>query len=320
MGDLVWNELSTTDCVDRGGAQLVLNSAQARIQMAGLVELMRIWAQAGQPRVIRIPNAIVTLAPGYTLDQWRNDRLVSRDERQLFRLYASRRPELEDVLDDIRDRATISEMLCEGRMAQGLLAAWLIAGVAVSWDTHPLWREPNVLCTLHELRQVDDLLERRVEVPHASQAIHLNAWLTARASERDRYLFDGPSVLAKAAEWLPALRFVGSALDQLPDWAPNREGWPFVLRALCQLQDLCTSWGEHPFPHERISSPCSPEGTRVDNNADLRAAREFLCEDGKRRYFTWHIKHYKLNLRIHYDTDDRSRLVRIAYIGTHLPL
>ncbi len=320
MPDLVWNELSTINFLDPTRPPYAENPAQARSLMDGLVEMMRKWAQAGQPRVIRIPDSIITLAPGYSLAQWRNDPLADRDQRQLFRLYSARRPELADVLDDIRDRADISEMLCEGHIAQGLLAAWLVAGVAVSWDSHPLWCQPMIGCLLHELDPLENLIERRVEVSHASQARHIDSWLTARVSERDQYLLNGPSVLQTAAEWLPNLRFVGSALVQLPEWGTNREGWPFVLRSICQLQDLCASWGNQPFPHDSISSPCSPEGTCVDNNAQLRAFREFFCEDGKCRYFTWHIKHYKLNLRIHYDPDNRSRLVRIAHIGDHMPL
>jgi hypothetical protein len=320
MPDLVWNELSITDFLDPAEPPWAQNIPQARAFMERLVDVMRTWARAGQPRVIRIPTSLVNLAPGYSLDQWRNDSRADRDQRQLFRLYASRRPELADVLDAIRDRADVSEMLCEGRVTQGLLAAWLTDGVAVSWDTHPLWRRSAISCVLRELGPVDDLLERRVEVWHASRPEQIESWLATRVSEREQHLLDGPSVLQFAAEWLPALRFVGSALNQLPNWAPNRQGWPFVLRSICQLQDICTSWGDHPFPHDRLSSPCTPEASRVDDNADLRSAREFTCEDGERRYFTWHIKHYKLNLRIHYDPDDRVRIVRIAHIGGHLPL
>lgn len=320
MPDLVWNELSIINLLDPISPLWAKNPADARCRMECLVELMRKWAMAGQPRVIRIPNSIIMLAPGYSLDQWRNDSLASRDQRQLFRLYATRRPELTEVLQEIRDRADISQMLCEGHSVQGLLAAWLVGGIAVSWDTHSLWGQTVIDCILHELGPSGDLLERHADVPHASEVGHIDFWLSARASQRDQYLLDGPLVLQLAAEWLPALRFVGSALHQLPQWASNREGWPFVLRALCQLQDLCTKWGDHPFPHDQISSPCSPEAARVDNSPQLRSTREFVCEDGKPRYFTWHIKHYKLNLRIHYDPDDRLRIVRVAHIGGHLPL
>jgi hypothetical protein len=320
MPDLVWNELSIINFLDPTARLSAQNVPEARAYMERLIDVMRTWAQAGQPRVIRIPDSIGILAPGYSLDQWRNDAQADRDQRLLFRLYSTRKPELADVLNDIRGRADISEMLCEGNVAQGLLAAWLLAGVAVSWDTHPLWQESLIGCILHEIGPTDNLLERRVEVPNASEAEHINSWLSARALERDQYLLDGASILQASAEWLPGLRFVGPAVDQLPDWSPNREGWPFVLRALCQLQDLCDSWGKHPFRHESISSPCSPESSRVYDNLQLRAAREFICEDGQRRYFSWHIKHYKLNLRIHYDPDDNTHLVRVGYIGRHLPL
>jgi hypothetical protein len=248
MPDLVWNELSIIDFLDPAARLWAQNAPQARAYMERLIDVMRTWAQAGHPRVIRIPNSIGALAPGYSLDQWRNDSQADRDQRQLFRLYATRRPELADVLDDIRGRADVSEMLCEGHVAQGLLAAWLVAGVAVSWDTHPLWRQSLIGCILHEVGPVDNLLERRVEVSNASQAKHINSWLITRVSERDQHLPDGSSILQAATEWLPGLRFVGSAVEQLPDWSPSREGWPFVLRALCQLQDLCGSWGQHPFP------------------------------------------------------------------------
>src|SRR5258708_27837261 len=91
------------------------------------------------------------------------------------------------------------------------------------------------------------------------------------------------------------------------------------LRSLCHLKDLCATWGDHPFPHANISSPCSPENSRIDTNDGLRSHREFVCEDGQLRYFTWHIKHYKLNLRVHYNPDEQLRVVRICHIGSHLP-
>src|SRR5690348_6875363 len=99
MPDLVWNELSITDFLDPAGPPWAQNAPQARAHMERLIDVIRTWAQAGQPRVIRIPSSIVALAPGYSLDQWRNDPQADRDQRQLFRLYSARRPELADVLD-----------------------------------------------------------------------------------------------------------------------------------------------------------------------------------------------------------------------------
>lgn len=322
MPDLVWNELSVVNLLSPGSPIGAGQAARVRSHMAQLVALMRVWAQAGLPRVIRIPLSIATseLAPGYSLQQWRNDPQIDRDQRQLFRLYSARTPELEDVLEEVRARGDVAEMHCEGRAARGLLAAWLLDGVSVSWDTHPVWRQANVRCVLHELGPAGDLVERPVEVPNAAYEQHIVSWLSTRRLERERHLADGRTVLERCAEWLPALRFVGSSPAQLLEWAPNREGWPFVLRSLCQLQDVCAVWGNNPFPHASISSPCSPEGSRVSSNDYLRSHREFVCEDGELRYFSWHVKHYKLNLRIHYHPDEQLRIVRIGYIGGHLPL
>src|ERR1051326_6100162 len=265
MPDLVWNELSITNLgIDISGV-LADNPAKVRIYMERLVALMRIWSQAGLSRVIRIPLPVITadLAPGYSLQQWRNDPTVDHDQKQLFRRYSTKTPELEDVLADVRIRGDISEMLCEGHSAQGLLAACLLDGVAVSWDSCPIWRKAKIACLLHAIGTASDLVERVVEIPHAACEEHIRAWLSTRQLQRDQYLIDGPNILKLSTEWLPNVRFVGSAVDQLPEWAPNREGWPFVLRSICQLQDLCAGWGDHPFPHSGISSPCSPEGSRV---------------------------------------------------------
>jgi hypothetical protein len=290
--------------------------------MEQMVGVMRAWAQAGLPRVIRIPASIATsnLAPGYSLQQWRNDPQADRDQRQLFRLYAARTPELQDALDEVIARGEVSEMRCEDRRGQGFLAAWLLDGLAVSWNTHPRWNKTSVLCSLCELGLAGDLVERRVEVPNAACVEHVESWLAVRRLDRERRFSDGRTILEQSAEWFPALRFVGPALEQILEWTPHREGWPFVLHSLCQLQDICAVWGNHPFPHADISSRCSPEGSRVATNDFLRSHREFICEDGELRYFTWHIKHYKLNLRIHYAPDERLRVVRIGHIGGHLPL
>jgi hypothetical protein len=290
--------------------------------MSQLVSVMRAWSSAGGSRTIRIPStvALTNLAPGYTLHQWRNDPETERDQKTLFRLFSTRSPELEDVLDEVREAGIGSELLFEGRAAQGLLAGWLLGGLAVSWRTGSIWDRHSLSCYLTEIGPEAELVKRTVEVSHAARPEHANAWFATWKLELDQSRLDGQAILAAGNELFPALRFVGSAARQLVSWGPNRDGWPFVLRAFRQLQTLCAEWGDHPFAHEKISSPCSPESSRVDENPTLRSYREFVCEDGVSRYFTWHIKHYKLNLRLHYHCDESIRIVRIGHIGDHLPL
>ena len=98
-------------------------------------------------------------------------------------------------------------------------------------------------------------------------------------------------------------------------FAGSRQGWTFVLRSICKLQDACEDWSSDPFAHKQISPDSSPESQRIWDNKDLRQHREFVCEDGKTRYMSWHIKQRGQNLRIHYDPDAAHRIVRIGHIG-----
>src|SRR5258708_348099 len=107
MPDLVWNELSVVDFRKTAAPPFAQNSAQARNYMDQMVGVMRAWSQAGLPRVLRIPLPITTadLAPGYRLQQWRNDPQADRDQQRLVRLYAHRTPALRDLLGEACERS-----------------------------------------------------------------------------------------------------------------------------------------------------------------------------------------------------------------------
>ncbi|MBL8229404.1 MAG: hypothetical protein JNL98_13030 [Bryobacterales bacterium] len=289
--------------------------------MRRMVEVMVEWGKAGFPRVIRIPiAAAANIAPDYSFFQWRNDPAVEREERQLFRLWAARIPETEDVLPDIQRRLQISEVQWQGRRAEGLLAAVLLDGVALSWETDPVWSAQKVDCTLVQLEGDGCLETQPVSVPNLCRANQVVDLLSMLRPEADSLFRDGASLIESAAQVLPHLRFVGDAPAQLRTWTAAQEGWGFVVRALLQLEQLCAEWRTGQFPNRSLSAPCTPEGERVRNNRGLKAYREFVCEDGKLRFFSWHLKHYALNLRIHYDPDEVGRIVRIGHIGSHLPL
>ena len=136
------------------------------------------------------------------------------------------------------------EMSVGGLPAHGILAAWLLDGLSISWLTDPRWSQSKVEAILHELASGANVETQPVEVDNAATASHIDAFVE---SLRIKHLVDGPAILHNAERFLPLVRFVGSASSQLNNWNPGSTGWTFVLRSICKIQDVCSRWGSEPF-------------------------------------------------------------------------
>src|SRR5882724_10026733 len=134
MNELVLNELSLVRF--RGGGQQCAadNRDEARTWMSALVQTLTEASSVGFPRSLRTTSEFLyqDLAPGYSLIHWRNDQAVNRDERRLFNLYSAKSPLLDGVLREVVDRFNGCQARFDGVETAGLLASFVLDGLAVS--------------------------------------------------------------------------------------------------------------------------------------------------------------------------------------------
>lgn len=79
---------------------------------------------------------------------------------------------------------------------------------------------------------------------------------------------------------------------------------------------MAARWRKGGFDYHQLH-PASGEGkATMDRYGD---ERNFLCPDGQKRTFEWHLKGLPNAWRIHIWADSHSRKILIGYVGRHLP-
>jgi len=107
---------------------------------------------------------------------------------------------------------------------------------------------------------------------------------------------------------LPNIRFCDDAEAALSTAQQHDQAFSWMRRCLFELNDCCRRWSGGPFPHEELRCKPTPESESISNNPELRRLRTFVCPDGAKRYFQWHLKNFGRNLRLHYFPMKRKEL------------
>ncbi len=319
MLELVVNELSFRDL--NGHCSAAPDVYSARVWMSQLTGTIRTARQMGFGTTIRTEKgfAELELSPGYSLPQWRNDPAVNRDERLFFSSITAKSPHLDDVLDEIAETAELAEVRVAELSSAGLLAALLLDAVAVSWPSDGIWGTHLLAAEFHELSLDGELMEREVEIRHASGPEH---WARHRAwieQGQRALLTNGEELWAKSRELFPYLEFCGNAEAQIRALTGNERYYDWVVRCFTLANLQCSRWKAGLFPHLLLPGPATGESNSVHQDPRLRELRVFRMVSGQPRMFEHHMKNNAENKRIHYFADDARRKVCIAYLGDHLP-
>jgi len=322
MSQLIWNDLSIVRHREHPPTPIAADVAAARSYMESFTAILQAWLAKKLPPRLVLTNEMEAspLAPGYLLPQWRADREVNRDSRQLFSIFATKSSAAVGLGIFTTVPSGMAELRVDNVSSIALLLAHLNGYLAVSWPSDVSWNEPLLRVIVSELDEDVALQVQEISIPHASCSAHIDQYFDQLNIDRIKSLTSGNKILESANIFLPQLIFVGQALKTLSSWDPSEKGWNWMIRTLCSLNDVCTKWQTSTFPHDQINTKCSPESIGVWNNPTLRASRTFIFEDGQPRYCEWHAKQMGQNLRLHYSPDNDLRRVRVAYIGDHLPL
>ena len=321
MNDLVVNELSFRRFRERDQPCAAANRAEACIWMSTFVRTLAELASINPSRILRTLEefSYQELAPDYSVVQWRNDRQVNRDERELFRLYTTKSPLLNDVLEQIVQRERGCEAKFEGIEAKGLLVAFLLDSLSVSLPSDPAWQTARLSVSILELDEGGDPILTDEIILHAASPECVRELAPLFEVRIRDHAASGRDIVEHKGMLLPKLRFCGNVEETLIGMGPNDPGFAWVRRSLLELNDHCRTWVEGEFRHSMLRGSPAPESQSVDDNDDLRRLRLFACADGKERYFRWHMKNKSLNLRLHYFPKNDEHIVLIGYIGPHLP-
>ena len=264
------------------------------------------------------------LSLDYPMGAWFGDNSVSRDERDFVLAYATQysfiRPYDEDLRDD--ENFQSGKLAFEGKLgsdkAQGLGFAYLLKGLALSilseqcWDTAWL----NLDCFEWD-PEYQKFVEKSETLRHVARSRHLTdihvSWIEERIRASVR---TGSELLQRASILFPNLVFCKGARKQIEDSAASSMPLPSVLEHLFELEKLANAWEQGEFNYQNIHN-ASPESPSTLGRFGQQ--RSFVCPDGQRRLFSWHLKSLPNPWRIHIQADSRQKKILIGYVGRHLP-
>ncbi len=312
--EMVFNELSL-----RSPAS---NVEEARQWMTQFISLVIAMTKQGVGRVLRTdPDfQIAKLAPDYSLVNWRNDNEVSREERQFFRALVTKAPYLAD-LPRIQQTSLASEFFHQGRKslqpALGLGYAYLLEAVAVSLPSAKRWQHPSIQIE-HRWIEVDESIHsEQVEVKHGCHPDHVTThqdWITKRLQTS---VCDGIDLWERRDSLFPALSFCESVASTIKEFSSGSMALRQVVKRLFELEIYCKNWQAGGFEPDKLPCKVSPESqTTLEQYGQERA---FICPDGVRRIFSWHVRLTPGAWRIHFLPEPSTRRIIIGYIGPHLP-
>jgi hypothetical protein len=322
--DQVVNELSFRRFREQGVTYIAQTRAEARRFMASFVQTLVATGGIGLPKSLRAMESfnVVQLSADYNVAQWRNDEEVEIDSRRLLRSYTTKSPFLNGVVKSLAEEARGCEVRFENVNAEGLLAAYMLDGLAISLPSDDAWKPPELDITVSRLTESEDGFQtHRDRILHCSSPEAAKYHVSEVDRRRNNAVTTGRDLVEQRDRILPNLIYCGDGKveQELLTVGFNDPRFTWVKRCLFELNDLSFKCLHGEFRHHDLRGNASPESESVKRNDQLRAMRTFKCDDGRDRFFDWHLKHYGLNYRLYYIPDTARGVVLIGYIGPHLP-
>ncbi|HWS85247.1 MAG TPA: hypothetical protein VN207_13415 [Ktedonobacteraceae bacterium] len=90
-----------------------------------------------------------------------------------------------------------------------------------------------------------------------------------------------------------------------------------IQKKLQELDSFCVDWLDGPFDPQKIAGKITNESQATLHTHGKE--RTFLCPDGEKRLFSWHMRLTPGAWRIYFHPTTYEQELIIGYIGRHLP-
>lgn len=264
------------------------------------------------------------LSHNYPMHAWFHDRGVSREEQEFLLTYATQynfiQPFDIDLTDDedFQSNQLLFDAKFEGEKAEGLGYAHLLNGLAVSMLSESSWDTPRLSLECEELNpESGEIEEERVVLRHVSRVQHVSedhaAWVEKRIIDGIK---TGTDLLRMVNARFPGMVFCDNARKQVENLTESSVQLPRVRDRLFELGQIVEGWKRGGFNYHQIHNASDESPSTKSRYGDRR---RFVCPDGQRRLFSWHLKGLPFMWRIYIRALQEERYVLIGYVGKHLP-
>ncbi len=265
------------------------------------------------------------LAPGYRIEQWRNDRTVDMEIKRRFRSMLNR----SGAYNSEEFRREHEEMLCaefqleesplEDKVSIGCQLAYVLDGVAVSFLTDDYWKQPAIKGIYRSLQDTGEIEEEEAEIPNVSCKENIEQFSSNHQKQTDKQnrnqFKSGVDILEHRKELFPNLLFCGSALKQLQHDIGKTE-ISQVYKKLMELQRAAEKL-DGAF-NAKVLNHATPES--VETLKRFEEEHTFILPDGSSQLFSWHIRFTGSYAgRIFFEPVAGERHIYIGHVGKKLP-
>ena len=291
----------------------------ARKYMSELIYTLRQATKIGVKRILRTSDNINTIkiAHDHPISRWRNDKEVDLEERRFFRSLITKAPLWHDIEETFKEKLDLSDIWYQKESAGGLGFAFIIDGLAISFQSEEKWNYSYLTLDITYLDDNDELIDKTIEVKHASNPNHViqhQKWIKNRLQSD---INNGLDLWNKRTDIFPNLEFCNCVEKQLIKSSITLQKQYFnkLKDALFILENYSKNWEEgSSFIIEGIDESGESEITLKKYSKE----RTFLCPDGKERIFEHHMKLKSFNWRIYF-YPVKTKKIYVGYIGKHLP-
>ncbi len=258
------------------------------------------------------------LAPGYRIEQWRNDSTVDVENKRMFRallnksvIYNSNKFE--------KEWNFCTEFEHEKYISQGCLLVYEMDGVAVSFLSNEHWKISEIEGNYTELTDDGELEQIQVRIPNVSFSGNIKVFKDYYANKSEELQYTeikcGQSILECAANVFPNLVFCENAVQGCKKNVGVSEAGQ-VYKRLLELQRAAE--GMEQKIDKNVLTKATPESeATLERFSDEHT---FRLPNGQARLFSWHIRYTGGYAgRIFFHPVVEEKVIYIGHVGHKLP-
>lgn len=307
--DIVINELSYEDINES------LQEDQARKIMGTFVMLLVTCKQKFTNIAIRYDTELynsLKFNEAYSLAKWMSDPQTDREIRQTLVSLLTRSPYLSE--EEINDKDVYSLGCYIGdKEARGILAAYLLDGIAASIPLSTSWDNHEVSAILETINEDSDVLQSAIVIRHISEIKHLTSHELYFKNTIFTMLNTYQELWAQRQNFFSKLQFCESVEKDIASL--EKKQFLQVRNKLYELNHYMENTYDGLFNGDSLPGKTTPDS--IETLKRYSKERTFLCPDGIERIFSWHMRVTPGAVRIFFKID--CDIMYIGYVGNKLP-
>lgn len=258
------------------------------------------------------------LAPGYRIEQWRNDSTVDVENKRMFRALLNKSV-IYNSHEFEKEWNFCTEFEHENYISRGCLLVYEMDGVAVSFLSNEHWKIPEIEGNYTELTDDGELEQMQVKIPNVSFPCNIKVFKDYYANKCKELRYTeircGQNILECAANVFPNLIFCENAVQGCKKNVGVSEAGQ-VYKRLLELQRAAEGM-EQKFDKNVLPKATPESEATLERFSDEHT---FRLPDGQARLFSWHTRYTGGYAgRIFFLPVVEKKIIYIGHVGHKLP-